>query len=147
MRRIRHGFTLIETMAVLTIAGTTSAMAFPEVVRAVSHARVNQAAIVAAGDFELASSLADRQRRPVRITIDATARTLTVTDRNSGVVLAKRLFGPTTDFKIESLAASPAQVDVFPNGTTSAAMRVTVGLAGYERHITVSRAGQVRVIP
>jgi prepilin-type N-terminal cleavage/methylation domain-containing protein len=145
MRTIRTGFTLIETMAVLTIAGTAMGMAFPEVVRAVSHARVNQAASVAAGDFELAASLADRQRRPVRITFDAVARAVTFTDRNSGTVLARRLYGATTDFKLEQLTAAPAQVDLFPNGSASQATVVTLGLAGYARYITISRAGQVRV--
>jgi prepilin-type N-terminal cleavage/methylation domain-containing protein len=147
MRSTRSGFTLIETMAVLTIAGTAMTMAFPEVVRAVSHARVNQAAAVAAGDFELAASLADRQRRPVRVTIDPVARTMTFTDRNSGTVLAQRPFGSTTDFKLERLISAPAQVDLFPNGTASQATVVTLALAGYARHITISRAGQVRVTP
>jgi len=147
MRGIRSGFTLLETMAVLTIAGTTMTMAFPEVARTITHTRVNQAATVAAGDFELAASLADRQRKPVRVTIDASNGTLTIADRASGTILAKRLFGPTTDFKLERISGSPSQVDLFPNGTASQSATITLSLSGYARVVTVSRAGQVRLTP
>jgi prepilin-type N-terminal cleavage/methylation domain-containing protein len=147
MRTTRAGFTLIEIMMVVTVAGTAAVMAFPKVAQTVNHSRVNQAATIVAGDLELASSLADRQRKPVRITISNAAKTVTVTDRASGNVLSKKAYGITSEYHLTTVSGSPTTIDLFPNGTVSQSLTLTFTLDGYTRHVTMTRAGQVRVTP
>jgi Tfp pilus assembly protein FimT len=146
MRRTRAGYTVIEMVMAFTVAATGVAMSVPKVSYAVSHMRVNQAASVAAADLELAASLAERQRTPVRLTINPAARTVSVTDRASGAVLAKRAFGLNTEYNLTVLASLPAAVDLYPNGTTSQPIVLALGINGYTRIVTMTRAGQVRVI-
>ena len=147
MRTQSRGFTQLEMIMVLAVAGTTMGMAVPEITSIISHARVNHAASIAAGDLELASSLAFRVHKPLRLTIDATAMTITVSDRATGTVLSKRQFGSRTDFKLTTFAAVPAQVDVFPNGSATQSLTLTLGLPGYSRVVTLSRAGMVQGAP
>jgi hypothetical protein len=73
--------------------------------------------------------------------------TITVTDRSSGAVLSRRPFGSSTDLKLSSFSAIPASVEIFPNGSASQAMSLTLALPDYHRHATLSRAGMVRVSP
>jgi Tfp pilus assembly protein FimT len=146
MRMSRAGYTVIEMMMAFTVAATGVAMAVPKVGYTVSHMRVNSAANVAAAELELAASLAERQRTPVRLTIDPAARTISVTDRAAGAVLAKRAFGMQSEYDLTVLGGAPLQVDLFPNGTTSQALTLTLGINGYARTVTMTRAGQVRVV-
>ena len=44
MRKTRGGYTVIEMIMALCVAGTAAAMAIPKVSQTVSHTRVNQAA-------------------------------------------------------------------------------------------------------
>jgi len=108
--------------------------------------RVDQAAEVAAGDLSLALSLADREHKPVRITIDPALRTISVTDRG-GAILSKRAYGSTSEFTLTTLAGAPATIDLYPNGTSSGPITVTLGVLGFSRQVTMTRAGMVRVVP
>ncbi len=147
MRTTRAGFTLIELMVVIVISAIAGLMAFPQFTRQVNHSRVMAASSVISGDLEMASSLADRERKPVRVTIDPTLFTLTVTDRAAGTQLSKKLFGLTSEYHLTTLSGSVNQFDLFPNGTVSQAVTITFGLGGYNRQITMSRAAQVRLVP
>src|SRR5262249_35406129 len=102
MRIDPPGYTGIEMGLAFTIAPTGIAMAAPKITDTVSHMRVDQAAEVAAGDLALAASMADREHKPVRITIDAVARTISVTERG-GAILAKRAFGLTSEYDLTAL--------------------------------------------
>ena len=147
MGTTRSGFTLIEMMTAITVMGTAAAMAFPQVAVTVSHARVNQAATVAAGEFEMASSLADRQRKPVRITVDPSYKTIVIADRSTGAILSEKKYGLVSEYRLSRLIGVPAQIDIFPNGTVSGSLRLTMQIDNYVRHVTMTRAGQVRVTP
>lgn len=119
----------------------------PMVSRQVSHSRVNNAAQVIAGDLEQALSLAARQRRPVRVTVDPAQRSLLIADRASGQTIGRRQYGPATDYKLETLDAAPATIDILPHGVATSAATLTVAIGGYSRRVTLTRAGQVRVQP
>jgi prepilin-type N-terminal cleavage/methylation domain-containing protein len=147
MGTTRAGFTLVELMVVIVISAIASLMAFPQFTRQVNHSRVIQAASVISGDLEMASSMADRERKPVRVTIDPTLMTLTVTDRAAGTQLSKKTFGLNSEYHLTTLNGSTNQFDIFPNGTVSQAVTITFGLGGYNRQITMSRAAQVRLVP
>ncbi len=119
----------------------------PAVLRALSHARVNRAARVVAADFMLAQTLAGRQRRPVIMTWDSTARTMTIAQpAPSSTVLLTRNMGTSSDFKLAQLSATSGSVRVLPTGSASGAVTVTVGDGSYSRQVRMTRAGLVRVL-
>ena len=145
-RRSHRGFTLFEMLTAIAIAGIMTALALPEVGRIVAHSRVNQATSVVAADLELAFSLAARQRRPVRITIDDATRSYTFTDRATAAVLARRVYDMNSEYKLSALSGSVASVDVFPTGVASGPDTITVRVGNYSRRVAMSRTGQVRVL-
>ena len=113
--------------------------------RQIAHARVNQAASVGVADFFLAQSVAGRMRRPVRVSVDTTAKTIslkTVTDS----LIQRRSYGTDGEFKLTVFGAAPLQVQVLPNGMANATITVTFGSGAYQRQVRLSRAGQVRIL-
>jgi Tfp pilus assembly protein FimT len=145
--RARVGVTLIEILVALGILTIMVGAAAPIVSRQISHSRVNSAAQVLAGDLENALSLAGRQRRPVRLTVDAVQRSVLIADRVSGQTIARHTYGPASEYKVETLTLSPASIDILPHGITTAPATLTVGIGGYSRRVTLSRAGRARVEP
>src|SRR6185369_7678056 len=94
--RTRLGFSMIEAVMVLLIIATVVGALTPSVIRTISHARVNRAASVVAADLYQAQSLASRARKPVRVTIDSTLRTVTLTDAQTATTLTTRRFDVTS---------------------------------------------------
>jgi prepilin-type N-terminal cleavage/methylation domain-containing protein len=146
MRTTHRGYTLVEMVMALTVAATAAAMAIPQVSRTVSHTRVNSAAALIVGQMERSVALAARQRKPVRITINSATKTVAVIDRATGTVLSSDKFSLTSEYHLNTLTGSPAQIDIYPNGTLSGSLTLTLGIADYSRQVTVSRAGQVRLL-
>lgn len=144
-RRDEAGFTLIEAVMVLLIIATVVGALTPSVIRQITHARINRATQVIASDFYLAQASAGRTRKPVSMTVDSTARTVTITDAQSSTQLYSRNYGTTSEFKLQGLSSVPATIIVFPSGMLSASVVVTVGDASYRRYVNVSRAGQIRI--
>lgn len=142
--RRNAGFTLVELLIVLVVFTTLTMMSFPTISRVTAHSRVNQAAMVVAQDFSVAASNAARERKPLRLARGADKKSITVTDRSSGVVLSTRSLGPADAYQLDSVAFSTTPVDLFPNGFTSSALTVTLWAQGYSRRVTLSRAGWVR---
>jgi type IV fimbrial biogenesis protein FimT len=142
----RAGFSLIEMMVTVAMLAIMVGMAAPNVSRDISHGRVNGAAQVVAADLEQAMSLAGRQRRPVRVTIDAGRKEIVLSDRVSGNLISRRQLGDVSEFKLYSVAATPATVDLLPHGVATAATVVTLTAGGYSRRVTMSRGGYVRVV-
>ena len=143
--RAPFGFSMIEAVMVLLIIATVVGALTPSVIRTISHARVNRAASVVAADFYQAQSLSARSRKPVRVTVDSTARSVTLADAQTGSTLTVRHFDVTSEFKLPRLFGTPASILVFPSAMSSVAIAVTVGDATYFRIVNVSRAGQVRI--
>jgi type II secretory pathway pseudopilin PulG len=141
------GFSIIEAVMVLLIVVTVVGALTPGVVRTISHARINRAANVVAAQFYLAQSMAGRQRRPVTLTVDASARTITIADGVSPfATLTVRQFGASSEFRITAFSASRASVYLLPNGMANAADTVSVGDGTYTQRVCVSRAGQIRIL-
>ena len=143
MRRNRRGYTIVEMMMAVCVAGTAAAMAIPKVSQVVNHTRVNQAAMLVQADLERAAALAARERKPIRLLF--TSMQLSVNDRNAGTQLWREALGSMTEYKLTTLSGQPSQVDIYPNGTLSQALTVTLGVTGYSKQVTMSLAGQVRV--
>lgn len=145
--RSRVGFTLVEALLTIVILGILVGALAPVVSRQISHSRVNNAAQLLTADLENAVSLAGRQRTPVRMTVDSAQRTVLIAERATGTVLTRRTYGTDSEFKVETLSASPASIDLLPQGTATSAGTITVGIGSYSRQVTLTRAGLVRLQP
>ena len=144
--RSRTGFSIIEAVMVLLVVATVVGALTPSVIRQITHARINRAANVIAADFFLAQSLAGRQHQPVNVVFSPGAKTTTISDAGSGTALYTRRFGPESEFKLTTFTATPASVQVLPNGMTNASVIVSIGDASYQKQIRMPRAGQIRII-
>lgn len=145
--RSRAGFTLVEALIAIAILGILIGALTPVVSRQITHGRVNNAAQTVAADLESALSLAGRQRRPVRLTVDPAQRSIVIADRSSGQVIVQHGYGPQSEYKLEALSSAPAVVDILPQGRATSAATVTVRTGAYSRQVTMTRAGVVRVQP
>lgn len=142
------GFTIIELIVIVAIIGVIAGIAGPSMSRITRHDRTNRAATVIAADIQNAFALAGRQRAPVRIQADAATKSYRFIDRKTGKVLRIRSFyGNTSEFMLNKLAFTPATIDVYPSGVSSAVLTVDLANGDYSRKITASTAGFVRVVP
>ena len=142
--RRRSGFTLLETIIVLLVIAMMTAVVAPKVNSAIGHSRVQNSANVIAADLQLAFSLASRQRTPLRITVDPSNNSYSITTR-AGTVIKARDMGDGSDLHVGTMSSSRTTLDVFPNGLSSGPITITVGINGYVNTISMTRAGQVRV--
>lgn len=140
----RRGFTLAEMMITLSVASIVLSIVARPATTYVNRTHANRAAIVLAADLDVARSTAVRQREPVRIAFDSLTMTYTISTRNSGTVLKQRALGASSDYKLTTVRFSPAAIDVFPSGISSAALTVTLGGSGFTRTVTMTRVGMVR---
>ena len=130
---------------VLIIVATVVGALTPSVARQITHARINRAANVVAGDFYLAQSLAVRQRSPVIMTFDGGLKTTTIA-LPSGTALFTRRFDIDSEFKLSAFSASPASVTLLPSGMANSSVTVTIGGSDYNKRVRMTRAGQIRII-
>ena|SRR5690349_976254 len=142
----RRGFSVIELIAVVVILGIMASFAGPALSRIVRHQRVNRAATVIATDLQNAFAVAARQRQPVRVQADANTRSYQFIDRKTGTVLRIRTFyGDTSEYHLSKLQFTPATIDVFPSGISSAAVTIDLANGDYAKQITASTAGFIRI--
>jgi prepilin-type N-terminal cleavage/methylation domain-containing protein len=147
-RRIaRTAFTLVEMLIVLTMLGTITAMALPNVNRTVRQRRVIAAATALSSEMESAFSLAARQRRPIRITYNSASGEVRIADRASGAIFRRRALGATSEYRLTGTSMSPGVVDLFPTGVASAAFSFSLTNGSFQRQVTVTRVGLTRVLP
>lgn len=143
----RPGFTVIEMLIVVVILGIAATFATPAVSRFIRHDRVNRASTIVVADLQNVFAVAARQRAPVRLTADNSARTYTITDRKTGAVIRTRDFGTTSEYSLTALVLNPTTIDVFPSGVSSAPLTATITNGDYSRTVTASTAGFVRITP
>lgn len=141
------GYTIIELVIAFTIFGILLSLAYVQMGPALTHARVRGAATVIATDLQYAQMLAVRQRRPVAVIVDNALKSYIIRLRDTSLTFRDRFFGQDTEFLLDSLSASPTSVVLFPNGVAAATTTFTVSLGSYTRHVRLTRAGQVRVVP
>jgi prepilin-type N-terminal cleavage/methylation domain-containing protein len=140
-----RGFTLPEALLVIVIIGFMAAVALPPAARWIESGRLDGAQTVVASDLQTALSMAGRQRKPVRITWNASTSTYTISDRATGTVYRTRVLAAGSDLKVGSVTFSPATVDVFPGGVASGPLTVTLTWNGSTRTVAMTRAGLVRL--
>lgn len=144
--RARGGFTVIELLVVMLLAGIVAGTTVPRISQSMAQNRVQRAASVVAADLQLAHSMAARQRRPVRIQVDTTARAIQVRDvGTSTTVYSRRALGTNSEFGLSRMNANRAEVIVYPTGIASNSITITLRATNQTRVVSMTRAGQVRV--
>lgn len=147
-RRGLAGYALVELVIVLVVMGVLLAIASARLRPALEHSKVNAAASVLAVDLQYAQTLAARQRRPVVVIVVPGTEQYLIRDRPAGgTVFRTRLFGEDTEYTLDELNSTVSALEVFPTGVTRATTTFTLGLGGYRRQVTFTRAGQIRVLP
>ncbi len=139
---------MIECLIVVTTVSLLAALAVPKIGQQIRSYRLGRSAGVVAGDLEQASALAGRQRKPIRLTYSS--GTYTLADRSGGTVRLTRRLSVDADYGVRAVTMSPsATVDFFPSGVTSLSATDTITIAdgAVSRRITLSPAGQVRILP
>lgn len=145
-RFARRGFTMLEIIMVITIAGTLMMITLPKIESALRSAAADRSSRVVANDMEVAISAAARARKPLRVAYTSSSMTYTVTDRAAGTVYVNRSLGTGTAYNLSTATFSPASFDVLPTGLLSQAVTITLKSSTRTQTITVSRAGQIRVV-
>lgn len=138
------GYTIIELLLVMIIIGVLAGITYVRMAPTLERARVRGAASLLAGDLQYAQVLAARQRTPIVIAIDAMGLTYEIADRG-GTVYRTRDFGTAGDFNLTEVTATPASLEVFPNGVAAQSATYTLGAGVHRQQVTFSRAGQIRV--
>lgn len=141
---------MVELALVFTIIAIMTGMAVPMIGRILQANRVNGSISTVAADLEQAFTLAARFRRPMRISCTCGAGIYTIADRADGTVRLRRALvgdsdlGNMTLVFVQPLAGV---VDVFPSGVSTALLEVRITSGASTRAVTLSTAGQVRIIP
>ena len=144
--RIR-GYTLVEMVLVIAIAGILMAVGVARLAPLLTHANVRAAANVVAGDLQYAQMLAVRYRKPIAVIVASSTKQYLIRDRDDATnVYRTRLLGPDTDFGLDELTSSPTSVELFPNGVARETMIMTLGINGFQRKVRLTRAGQIRIL-
>ena len=149
MNRIARigGYTLIEMVLVIVIAGIVTSFGVVRLAPALEHANVRAAANVVAGDLQYAQILAVRYRKPISVIVASSTKQYLIRDRDDATnVYRTRLLGPDTDFGLDELTSSPTSVELFPNGVARETMVMTLGIDGFQRQVRLTRAGQIRIL-
>jgi prepilin-type N-terminal cleavage/methylation domain-containing protein len=141
----RPGYSLLELVIVLSVAGLLVSIALPSLSRGLRTSRAVSASRVIQGDLELAFTYAARQRRPISIAWSSGTMSYTITDRRSGTVYLTRSLGSGSDFTLTNVTFSTTPVFVYPGGVASGPLTVTITEGGSTHTIVMTRAGLVRV--
>ena len=143
--RVHRAFTVVELLVVVVLLGTWFAIALPRLNSTTRQHRVISSARALSADVPVAFSLAARQRKPVVMSWDASSGEVRFTDRTSGAIYLRRPLKATSEYQLDSVAMTPASVQLFPTGVSSASVTFHLGSGTHVRHVTVGRTGLTRV--
>lgn len=151
-RNDRRGFTMVEMALVFSMIAIMTAMALPRIARVLQSNRVNGNISTVAADLEQAFAIAARYRRPMRIACDCANGIYTIADRADGTVRLRRALVGDQDLGnmtvvFETQPVDGVTLDVFPSGVSTTRLQVRITSGASTRAVTLSTAGQVRIIP
>jgi Tfp pilus assembly protein FimT len=140
---------MVELALAFVIIALMASMAIPKFRTVLAASRVKQSAAVLASDMEQAFTLAARYRKPMRISCTCGSATYTIADRTGGTVrLTRRLQDKDLgNMTLVMEAPGGGTVDVFPSGVSTNPLRFRITSGNSTKAVTLSTAGQVRIIP
>jgi prepilin-type N-terminal cleavage/methylation domain-containing protein len=149
--RSRPGFSMLELITVLVIAGILVGLGAGRISTYVTQQRVAKASSAITNDLQQAFAIAGRVRRPVRIVLDTAKMQLSITDRAQTTLFRRVGLGKEFQLQSSNVAFYPSTpLEVYPNGLASDTMwirfRTTVASNTYSRLVRVSRAGMIQVL-
>jgi prepilin-type N-terminal cleavage/methylation domain-containing protein len=142
--RARAGFTILELVTVLVVGGVLTSLAMAKVTQIMVSQRLKASMIAVQNDIEGAFMIAQRNRRPVRISWDASKLQLNVTDRAGTTTYRRTTLGSAYGLKASNVTFSVSPLEIFPNGLAASSLVIALSANGFVDTVFVSRAGLVR---
>jgi prepilin-type N-terminal cleavage/methylation domain-containing protein len=142
--RRRPGFTVIELIIVLVVAGVVTAMSLGRIHTLTVQERLQRAVTATQNDIEAAYSIAVRNRQPVRISWDSTRLQLDVTDRAGTTFYRKSNLGAVYGLAAAGVTFSRSPIEVYPSGLANDTLLITLTVETVTKRMRVSRTGLVR---
>lgn len=140
----RRGFTLLEVLVVVFVAGVVTAMSIGKIQALITRGRVVNAASAMQNTVEAAFALAERNRMPMRVYWSSDNLQLRVLDR-SNTVYRKLNLGNTYGLSGSNITLTHNPFEIYPNGLAQDSLIITVTSNGYTRKLWVSKAGMVQL--
>jgi type II secretion system protein H len=141
------GFTLIEALLVIVIAGIMSAFTVPKVAAILTEARLNRAAQELGYQMQAAFALALRNRKPMQITFDTSKVQFTIADRAHNVFARTGL--DAFNLTASNVTLSRSTLEVYPEGLAQDSLSITLSSTStgttFTRRVRMTRAGLVQV--
>lgn len=147
-RRLHRGFSLLELMMVMVVAGLTLAISVKGLASAQYRIRADRAAAVLSDDIQSAFALVGRDRKPVRVVWDAPNVRFLLTDRSGANIFRIRPLGLETEYKLaaSSLVVSDTAFEIYPPGLAKSGLTITITNGNATpRTLSISRAGLVSI--
>jgi prepilin-type N-terminal cleavage/methylation domain-containing protein len=146
----RRGYTMVEMAMAFAIIGILMLMGVPKVRQVIQASQVRRTSAIVATDLERAFTMAGRYRKPMRLSCVCGSGTYSVADRTGGTVRLSRNLQADGQLGKMTLTFSETPVDIFPSGVVSIAtppLTVSITYGNSTRVVTMTTAGQVRIIP
>ena len=144
--RARRGFTILELIIVIVVAGVMMTVGFPKVHNIMVQQRVARASAAVQNTLEAAFAIAGRNRRPIRITWSSSTMQLAITDR-AGTVFYRRTGLGQDPYGLKSTDVTVWQtpVEVYPNGLANSSDTITFSTGGVTKKLVMTRGGMVYI--
>jgi Tfp pilus assembly protein FimT len=137
---------MVELVFLMVVLAGLAAMTWIRIGPALERARLRGAANTLATDLQYAQVLAARYRVPMLVEVDVAAKQYRISDLSRSTTYRVRELGSAGEYRLQSITATPASIQVFPNAIVDQGAQYVLMLNGNQRRVTFSRAGQIRVI-
>jgi prepilin-type N-terminal cleavage/methylation domain-containing protein len=143
----RRGFSMLELVVVLVVMGLAGSVAMTSIGRTLAASKIDRTAGVIVAEIHKARSLAGRVRTPMIFTVNGGGRRIRIIEHGTGTVHSDIRFNSSSELGVQRLHdGGDTQVTIFPNGLADGTLAISIRENGHRRQITMTRAGQVRVI-
>ena len=141
---------MVELAMVFALIGILTLMGVPKIRQVIRASQVKRSAALVAADLERAFTIAGRYRKPMRLACVCGSGTYSVADLAGGTVRLSRNLRADNQLGTMTLTFSETPVDVYPSGVaviTTPPLTVRITSGNSTRAVTITTAGQVRIVP
>jgi prepilin-type N-terminal cleavage/methylation domain-containing protein len=146
-RRSRRGFSILELVVAIVVIGILASISVGKMHDVIVQQRVYRASNIVQTNVEAAWALAARNRRPIRISWDASSSQMRITDRAGTTTFRKASLGADPyGLAAGTVTFSSSPIEVYPDGLASDTLLITLSITSpaVTKKIWVSRAGLVQ---